>query len=164
MYGGIWAYRGFFDNPYHRRSLNSISPLDDSFDEEYFENILKGTIKDLPVKALLATEQRIPGLGNGVLQDILFSAGIHPKRKKSTLSGIEENKLFQNIKSILKKMTDMGGRDTEKDLFGKNGGYKSILSKNTMSNPCPECGGSIIKEAYLGGAVYFCPSCQRFSK
>ena len=33
MYGGIWAYKGVFDNKYHQRSLNSISPLDDSFND-----------------------------------------------------------------------------------------------------------------------------------
>ena len=26
--------------------------------------------------------------------------------------------------------------------------------------PCPACGGSIIREAYMGGNVYFCPNCQ----
>lgn len=31
-------------------------------------------------KALLATGQRIPGLDNGVLQDVLFRAGINPQR------------------------------------------------------------------------------------
>jgi formamidopyrimidine-DNA glycosylase len=40
----------------------------------------------LSAKAFLATEQRIPGLGNGVLQDILFTAGIHPKRKMAAIS------------------------------------------------------------------------------
>jgi formamidopyrimidine-DNA glycosylase len=57
-------------------------------------------------------------------------------------------------------MTNMGGRDTEKDLFGNIGGYKTILSKNTFKNPCPHCGDAIVKETYLGGAVYFCPTCQ----
>jgi formamidopyrimidine-DNA glycosylase len=57
-------------------------------------------------------------------------------------------------------MTDLGGRDTEKDMFGHMGGYKTILSKNTLKNPCPNCGNEIVKEAYLGGAVYFCPTCQ----
>jgi formamidopyrimidine-DNA glycosylase len=26
---------------------------------------------------------------------------------------------------------------------------------------CPKCGGTIVKEAYLGGAVYYCPVCQK---
>ncbi len=162
MYGGIWAYKGLFDNPYYQGSLNSISPLDDTFDELYFDNIFKSVTKDISLKGLLATEQRIPGLGNGVLQDILFNAGIHPKRKKSTLSDVQKSDLFHSLKVTLDKMTRMGGRDTEKDLFGKTGGYKTILSKNTIKNPCPNCGNMIVKQAYLGGAIYFCPVCQPF--
>jgi formamidopyrimidine-DNA glycosylase len=160
MYGLIWACKGVFENPYHKGSLNSISPLDDTFDESYFDGIFKNTKKDISLKALLATEQRIPGLGNGVLQDILFNAGIHPKRKKSSLSDFQKAELFYSLKVTLNKMTDEGGRDTEKDLFGNYGGYKTILSKNTVNDPCPHCGHTIIKEAYLGGAVYFCPTCQ----
>jgi formamidopyrimidine-DNA glycosylase len=160
MYGGIWAYRGIFDNPYYQTSLNSISPLNDGFDEAYFENIFKNTTKDISLKALLATEQRIPGLGNGVLQDILFNAGLHPKRKKSAITDFQKAELFHSLKVTLKKMTDMGGRDTEKDLFGQFGGYKTILSKNSLKKPCPNCGNVIVKEAYMGGAVYFCPTCQ----
>jgi formamidopyrimidine-DNA glycosylase len=159
MYGGIWAYKGVFENPYYLGSLKSISPLEDSFDETCFDNIFNNT-KDLSLKALLATEQRIPGLGNGVLQDILFNSGLHPKRKKSTINDFQKAELFHNLKVTLKKMTDLGGRDTEKDLFGQFGGYKTILSKNTFGNPCPNCGNVIVKEAYLGGAVYFCPVCQ----
>jgi formamidopyrimidine-DNA glycosylase len=58
-------------------------------------------------------------------------------------------------------MTDQGGRDTEKDLFDNRGGYKTILSKNTLESSCPKCGGKIEKESYMGGAVYFCPKCQK---
>jgi len=161
MYGLIWACKGAFDNPYYKGSLESISPLDDAFDESYFDGIFKSTLKDFSLKALLATEQRIPGLGNGVLQDILFNAGIHPKRKKSTLSDFQKAELFYSLKVTLHKMTDQGGRDTEKDLFGNNGGYRTILSKNTVNKPCPHCGHAIVKEAYLGGAVYYCPACQK---
>lgn len=161
MYGLIWACRGAFENPYYQKSLNSISPLDDAFDASFFDQIFKDVTKDLSAKALLATEQRIPGLGNGVLQDILINAGIHPKRKISKISDVEKTDLFNNLKGTLKKMTDQGGRDTEKDFFGNNGGYKTLLSRNTVNQPCPKCGDLIAKEAYLGGAVYFCPTCQR---
>ncbi len=160
MYGGIWAYQGLFENSYHQGSLKSISPLNKLFDETFFEGIIKGLKKDLSVKAMLATEQRIPGVGNGVLQDILFNAGIHPRRKVSTLTDVQKNDLYASLKMTLKKMTDAGGRDTEKDLLGQQGGYRTLLSKNTCKDPCPRCGANIVKEAYLGGAVYFCPVCQ----
>jgi formamidopyrimidine-DNA glycosylase len=161
MYGGIWVYKGAFDDKYHQLSLISISPLADAFDENYFLDILKNSPKDISAKALLATEQRIPGVGNGVLQDILFNAGIHPRRKKSSFSGRDITVLFRSVKNTLKTMAELGGRDTEKDFYGNGGGYKTILSKNTINQPCPVCHDLIRKEAYLGGAVYFCPTCQK---
>jgi formamidopyrimidine-DNA glycosylase len=160
MYGSICAYKGTLDSKYHQRSLASISPLDDAFNEQFFENIFISTTKDLSMKALLATEQRIPGIGNGILQDILYNAGMHPKRKKSTLSDFQKAELFHSLKVTLTSMTDRGGRDTERDFFGQTGGYKTLLSKNTINDPCPNCGDTLVKEAYLGGAIYYCPTCQ----
>jgi len=164
MYGGIWACGEEFQNSYYQGSLHSLSPLDDSFDVAVFEKIFRNVTKDLSLKALLATEQRIPGLGNGVLQDILFNANIHPKRKKSTLSDFELGELYHSLKFTLHSMTKNGGRDTEKDFFGQNGRYQTILSKNTVNKPCLHCGENIVKEAYLGGAIYFCPICQPLVK
>ena len=77
----------------------------------------------MSLKAFLATEQRIPGLGNGVLQDILFNAALHPKRKINSLSEGDKDKLFNSVKETLTKMTFEGGRDTERDLFDCSGGY-----------------------------------------
>lgn len=161
MYGGIQAFKGELDNPYYQGSLTKLSPLDENFDEKFFEQLFSNIQKDLSIKALLATEQRIPGLGNGVLQDILFLSGLHPKRKISTLSDLEKSDLFHCLKVTLQSMTNKGGRDTEKDFYGNKGGYKCILSKNTYKQPCPNCGEDIMKEAYLGGTVYYCPSCQK---
>jgi formamidopyrimidine-DNA glycosylase len=36
----------------------------------------------------------------------------------------------------------------------------TLLSENTMNQPCLVCGDRVKKEAYLGGSVYFCPTCQ----
>lgn len=160
MYGGINAFRGVFDNPYYLGALSKPSPLDGRFDAVCFDRLVAGAKPNLSVKAFLATEQRIPGLGNGVLQDILFKARIHPKRKLATLGDRELENLYVVIKSVLREMTAAGGRDTEKDLFGNFGGYRVLLSKNTWREPCPVCGGALVKEAYLGGAVYYCPHCQ----
>jgi formamidopyrimidine-DNA glycosylase len=57
-------------------------------------------------------------------------------------------------------MAAKGGRDTEMDLFGRPGGYKTVLSKMTVNKPCPKCGTPIKKESYLGGSIYYCAKCQ----
>ncbi len=163
MYGGIQAFRGVLDNPYYKGALKKISPLTDAFDRDCFDALLTATLatkRTASAKAFLATEQRIPGLGNGVLQDILFRARINPRRRIATLDDAERRTLFESVRATLREMTELGGRDTERDIFGAAGGYPSILSKNTWQNPCPVCGAAIVKEPYLGGAVYYCPKCQ----
>jgi len=163
MYGGLFLLiNGKTDDPYYLRSVEKPSPLTDEFNEKYFQNLLlKSPAEKLSVKAFLTTEQRIPGLGNGTLQDILFNAGLSPKRKLNTLSGEEKKILFTAVKSTLKKMSDHGGRNTETDLFGHPGGYDVILCSKKAESGCPKCGTAIVKEAYMGGSVYYCPSCQK---
>ena len=55
---------------------------------------------------------------------------------------------------------DAGGRDTEHDLFDETGHYWKLLDSRTVGMPCPVCGTLIEKISFLGGASYFCPSCQ----
>ncbi len=164
MYGGLWCFKeGEFDNPYYDVARDKPSPLSDEFDKGYFEGLVNSPdVRKLSAKAFLATEQRIPGLGNGVLQDILYNARIHPKRRIETLTGDERDVLFNSVKSTLREMTEKGGRDTEKNLLGEPGGYRTRLSKNTLDKPCTVCGGRIIKQAYMGGSIYFCSGCQKF--
>lgn len=163
MYGGMFCFKnGEFDNSYYNVAKEKPSPVSEDFNEAYFNNILMvpGTEK-LSAKAFLATQQRIPGLGNGALQDILYNAGIHPKRKIGTLDKGDTDRLFHSVKDTLTEMIRLGGRDTDKDLYDRNGGYPTKLSKNTVGRPCPVCGTVIQKEAYLGGSIYYCKECQK---
>lgn len=163
MYGGLWAFRpGEMDNPYYRVAKEKVSPLSPDFNFPYFEQLFNGkTSKSFSAKALLATEQRIPGLGNGVLQDILWKAHIHPKKKAALFTSEERKNVFLAIKTVLQAMVTKGGRDTERDLFGNFGEYKTVLSKNSVGNSCPDCGAEIKKEAYMGGSIYYCSGCQK---
>lgn len=161
MYGGMMAYpNGETDNFYYNVANEKPSPLADAFDRTYFDSLVAEAEGKLSAKALLATEQRIPGLGNGVLQDILFIAGVHPQKKLRDMDATDLDALFASIKATLPAMTEAGGRDTDKDFFGNPGGYRTILSAKTKDRPCPKCGGPITRKAYLGGNVYVCPVCQ----
>ena len=165
MYGGMWAFpAGGNDNFYYNVAREKPSPLSDEFDMNYFNSLISDDIKKLSAKAFLATEQRIPGIGNGVLQDILWTAKIHPKRKMSALSDADFETMFTTVKSVLSEMTELGGRDTEKDLYGKPGGYITVMSKKNVGMPCPACGDLIKRMAYMGGNVYVCEGCQGTGK
>lgn len=159
MYGGICLHAGEYDNDYYVKSRTYVSPFAPEF-AELFRTAFASCKPTLSAKAFLATEQRFPGVGNGVLQDILFAAGVHPKRKLGTLDAAARERLLAYTVSVLREMTEHGGRDTERDLYGVPGGYATQMSRNGLAGGCPACGGVIVKEAYLGGSVYYCPRCQ----
>ncbi len=159
MYGGIVLHEGDLDNEYYQKSRAYVSPFSDAF-AETFRDVLAAGKPTLSAKALLATEQRFPGVGNGVTQDILFAAGVHPKRKLATLDAAARGRLLESMVETLRDMTARGGRDTEKDIFGNPGGYVTRMSKNALAKGCPVCGAPVVKEAYLGGSVYYCERCQ----
>ena len=164
MYGGLSCCPpGANDNPYYLVARDKPSPLTERFNAAYFGGLFLSETARLSLKAFLATQQRIPGLGNGVLQDILYQARLHPKRKVETLGEGGKQALFDALKTTLGEMAKAGGRDIERDLFGDAGGYPTRMSKNTAGEPCPACGSPVQKQNYLGGSIYFCPGCQKES-
>lgn len=166
MYGGIWCFSAnSFDcdfTPYREGARTKPQVMSDAFDKLYFLCLINSEEKQKKsAKAFLATEQTIPGLGNGVLQDILFKARIHPKTRINTLSDRQKDTLYHCVKDTLREIYEAGGRNSETDLFGNKGKYIPILSKDTSGKPCPVCGEDIRKESYMGGSVYYCMECQR---
>lgn len=106
MYGFINVYSdSYIDNKYYKLSRESISPLSDKYTEAEFEKLVAEAKKTLSAKALLATNQHIPGVGNGVTQDILFNARINPKQKVLLLSDNQKEVLFNALKK------NIGGYD-----------------------------------------------------
>ena len=135
--------------------------MSDAFSKEYFLGLINDeSAQKKSAKAFLATEQTVPGLGNGVLQDILYHAHIHPKKKIAALTDKEKENLFYQVKETMNDIYRQGGRNTESDLFGENGKYTACLSKDTVGKACPRCGETIVKENYLGGSIYYCRGCQ----
>lgn len=166
MYGGLWCFMkgdtAIPLNDYYQAARKKPQVMSDAFDRTYFLNLIgSNEMQKKSVKAALATEQTIPGLGNGVLQDILYQARIHPKTRISMLDEDQKQRLFDSIRSTLYEMYAAGGRYTEIRLTGRKGGYFPRLSKDTCGKPCVRCGEIIQKENYMGGSIYYCPGCQK---
>ncbi len=138
------------------------TPIDAEFSFEYFSNLIdelnRGEKRS--AKGLLTQEQIIPGLGNAIAQDILFKAGLHPRRPISELNTVQRQVLYQAIVESVQAVIDKGGRYDEVDLFNQPGGYIRIMDSKSAGKPCPVCNTPIEKMQYLGGACYLCPRCQ----
>ena len=138
------------------------SPLSEAFSRETFETLFDGLKPDAKasVKYFLISEPGVFGVGNGYLQDILFRAKLHPRRPAAGLSAAERDALYTAVRGTLQQAVEQGGRDTERDLFDRPGGYLKLMDTRRAGQPCPVCGATVVKEQFLGGAVYFCPTCQ----
>ncbi len=142
-------------------------PLSEEFTLERFNQMLdaypektsKG-IKGFLVATGYAIPDPIHGLGNAIVQDILFNARLSPKRKTPDISSEERSRLFDAIQSTVSEAIKLGGRYDEVDLYGKKGRYIRLMDSKTKGTPCPNCGLNIRKISYLGGACYLCEKCQ----
>lgn len=141
---------------------DAVSPLSDAFTFAYFNGLFDALPekKRVTAKYFIISEPGIWGVGNGCLQDILYRAKVHPKRPMISLSNEEKRMLYQAIKQTLIEIVELGGRDSERDFYNRCGGYQRNLHSRMVGRPCRECGAPIEKIQYLGGAAYFCPSCQ----
>lgn len=155
----------FGERPHEETGTDPLSPefTFERFDamlEEYPEKTSKG-IKGFLVATGYAVPNHIHGLGNAIVQDILFQAGLDPRRKIGTMYEDERRNLYDAIQQVVAQAIQAGGRYDESDLFGQPGGYVRRMDSRTAGQPCPTCRTPILKIAYLGGACYLCPKCQK---
>lgn len=135
----------FCEMLYYLIAKKKISVFSPDFSFDYFNKLINENKDSLSLKAFLATEQRIPGFGNGLCQDVLWKAHLHPKTKLNQLTSKQINDLFASMKNNLDEIINLGGRDIERDLFGNKGGYETKMSQTGIKNGCPECESFIIK-------------------
>lgn len=146
------------NHPYLSRV--KADPMDKGFTPNKLQEMVEVEEKNPSIKYFLVSEPGISGIGNGMCQEILFEAKIHPKTKIKSLSGTEIDGLHKAITTVVSKACELGGRDNETDIYGNVGAYETRMTAKTAGTPCPNCGTKIEKIAWLGGNCYFCPKCQ----
>jgi formamidopyrimidine-DNA glycosylase len=141
-----------------------ITPLDRKFTLDYFKRLLDKKKGD--IKTFLLDQKNIAGIGNVYIQDILFNAKLHPKRKISSLTNMEIEALYKSIKSVLKESIELGGLAYEKDFYGNKGRYGSEQFKIAykQGKPCPTCKTTIQKIKTGSTSSFICPNCQPLDK
>lgn len=142
-------------------SKYKIDALSETFTFSNLKAMVEKQEKNPSIKYFLVSEPGISGIGNGMCQEILFEARLHAKTKIKTLTDEDISRLRAATFGIIEKACELGGRDTETDLYGNHGGFISVMNAKNLGAPCPNCGTPIERIAWLGGNCYFCPSCQK---
>jgi formamidopyrimidine-DNA glycosylase len=117
------------------------------------------------LKSFLLNQERIAGIGNAYVHDILFLARLHPLRTLDTLSKQEIEGLASAIHAGLQPSLDQGGAFYEKNLYGQPGGFTAdqILIGYRDGQPCPQCGTAIEKIKTGSTSSFICPNCQQLN-
>ncbi|MFH2111512.1 MAG: DNA-formamidopyrimidine glycosylase family protein [Candidatus Bathyarchaeota archaeon] len=144
---------------YRRDFLTGVSPLEDAFASEWFSETLSRLNRGLK-QVLVGKDAVLVGLSNSAFQDVIYRAGLHPKRKASSLSASEAEGLFNAVKGLVEERLWLGGKDEFVDLHGRRGGYSPRMGPNMKGSACPICGAEIEGLKHGGGTVYLCPVCQ----
>ena len=160
--GGVIALNDekLSDSYMYKRDFGKIpSPLDEDFTLSRFQGLLSEKNRMLK-SVLVGKDAVIIGLSNATYQDAIYRAGLHPKRRASSLSNDEVKLLYESIMGILNERLRLGGKKKFQDLYGSEGGYIAAMGPHMKKENCPKCGTPIKGIAHGGGKVYLCPFCQ----
>ncbi len=113
-----------------------------------------------PVKVALLDQDRIAGLGNIHAAEALWRAGIHPDRACAGLTAAEWARLAAAIRvQIAGALADMDGQD-EVTYLSEGGDDSAFSVYGRHGEPCPRCGGMVVREVRAQRGTWWCPTCQ----
>ena len=102
------------------------------------------------IKAALMNQAAIAGLGNLLVDEILWRAGIDPARSAAALDRTEQGRLARTISTTLRVLGRRGGSHTGDLMPARHpGGF------------CPRDGAPLRRDTVGGRTTYWCPVHQR---
>ena len=103
-----------------------------------------------PVKAVLLDQSRVAGLGNLLVDEVLWRAGIDPARPAHDLADEEVKRLHRAIRDTLR-------------ILGKRGGSHTgdLTSARGPGLHCPKDGAPLLRRTVGGRTTYSCPAHQQ---
>jgi formamidopyrimidine-DNA glycosylase len=145
-----------------RLSSLGPEPLKDGFDAQYLRQTLGS--RKAQIKSLLLDQRMVAGIGNIYVDEILYDAHIHPRRKANTLSAEEWEVLYAAIRVNLAAGVEHRGTTVRlyRDVLGRSGEHQNYLRVfEKHGKPCPKCRGTVTREKVSGRSTHFCPLCQQ---
>ena len=129
--------------------------MSESFTFEIFEKLIRG--RRHQARVFLMDQSALSAIGNAYADEILFTAGIHPKTACSSLTAEQRRGLYGAIRSVLA----WGIAEVEKAGMPIEVKVRDHMQvRGRKDQPCPRCGGKIRRAGVLGYDSFYCPSCQ----
>ncbi len=139
-------------------------PLEPGLTPERLVGMLRG--RRVRLKALLADQRFLAGLGNIYADEVLWRAGLHPLRRADTLTAEEVARLHGAIREVLEEAIARRGTTLADRRYvlpdGRPGEFAAHLAVYGREGaPCPRCSAPIVRTRVGGRSAHYCPQCQR---
>lgn len=102
-----------------------------------------------PVKAVLMDQARIAGLGNLLVDEVLWRAGIDPARPARDLDRNERRRVFRAIRRTVQLTLERGGSHTG-----------DHMAQRVSGGVCPKDGTPFERRTIAGRTTFSCPTHQ----
>lgn len=113
------------------------------------------------IKNILVNHKFVAGIGNAYADEILFEAGIHPYRKRPTLSDEEVRRLHRAVRSVLADWATPIVAERMKDGLAYEEVRDFLRVHRRGGQPCPNDSSHTLTEITAGGRITtFCRHCQ----
>jgi formamidopyrimidine-DNA glycosylase len=115
-----------------------------------------------PIKSVLLDQRVVAGIGNIYASEILYRAGIDPRRSARGLLRSEVEAVHTAIRDVLREAIRQGGttfRDY-RNARGGRGGFRPRVYKRA-GEPCDLCGTGLEKTVIAGRSTFYCSRCQK---
>jgi formamidopyrimidine-DNA glycosylase len=141
-------------------NATGVEPLE--VDKERFVELFHG--RDTPIKSALLNQKLLRGVGNIYADESLFRAGLRPRRRASTITRAQLEKLYPSVREVLKEAIDLGGSSVSNyvDADGEEGFFQlrhRVYGRE--GEPCLVCKTPIKRVVIAGRSSHYCPKCQK---
>lgn len=119
-----------------------------------------------PIKAVLLMQERFPGIGNWMADEILWRAAIHPKRPAGSLTAAETNTLWRECRRVSRQaLGAIAGRgdDLPADLNVNIPETWLFRHRWRAGGRCPKTGVVLLREIVGGRTTCWSPARQKYS-
>ena len=110
------------------------------------------------IKNILVNDTFVAGIGNAYADEILFAAGLHPYRRRTSLSPEETESLYRAMRQVLTEGAETVARRMGKDIHVKIRDFLKVHGKG--GEACPRCGHTVSQVTANQRLTNYCRGCQ----
>ena len=154
------------DNEHKLLSHLGPEPLGTGWSGKLLHKALRG--RNVSIKSALLDQKIVVGIGNIYASEILFRAGVSPKRLAKNVSEKMANRIYDETQIVLMTAIEAGGSTLKDGQFKQidgNLGYFphefAVYDREDGICTSVECSNIIKRMVQSGRSTFYCSRCQR---